>query len=73
MVLQMPRPSQHPKTGIYRCRQRIPEPLKAVIERDHGFRTELHENLGTRDAAEAKRLAAPVFAKFAAWLRAAEA
>ena len=73
MVLQMPRPSQHPRTGIYRCRQRIPEPLKAIIERDHGFRTELHENLGTKDAAEAKRLAMPVFAKFSSWLRAAEA
>ena len=51
MALAMARPWKHPKTGIYWLRKRIPEDLRPIL----GKREE-KASLGTRDAAEAKRL-----------------
>ena len=73
MVLKMPHPTPHPKSGVYRARVAVPAHLRAIIERDHGKRTELTENLGTKERAEAIRRSRPAFEKFDRWLRAAQA
>ena len=73
MALRMPHPTSHPKTGIFRARIAVPKHLRTIIQRDHGAGTELHENLGTRDKAEAVRRSRPVFDRFDGWLRAAQA
>jgi integrase len=51
MVLQMARPSRHPKTGIYLFRKRVPDALRGIIGK-----TEEKISLGTRDPAEARIL-----------------
>jgi hypothetical protein len=51
MALAMARPWKHPKTGIYWLRKRVPDDLRPIL----GKREE-KASLGTRDAAEAKRL-----------------
>ncbi len=50
MALAMARPWQHPKTGIYWLRKRVPDDLRPLI----GKREE-KRSLGTRDPDEAKR------------------
>ena len=58
MALAMARPWKHPKTGIYWLRKRVPEDLRPIL----GKREE-KRSLGTRDAAEAKRLHAQALAE----------
>jgi len=48
----MTRPTRHPRTGIYWVRKGVPKALHA-----HLGRWELAQSLGTKDPAEAKRLA----------------
>src|ERR1051325_3716691 len=50
MALRMARPWNHPKTGIYWLRKRVPQDLRPVL----GKREE-KRSLQTRDASEAKR------------------
>ncbi len=54
----MARPWKHPKTGIYWLRKRVPDALRPIL----GKREE-KASLGTRDAAEAKRLHAQALAE----------
>ena len=53
-------PVRHPKTGVYLFRQAVPKPLQAtvaeVLGRSGKRQLELKWSLGTKDAAEAKRL-----------------
>ncbi len=55
----MVNPQRHPKTGVYRLRQAVPEalrqPLATLLGRDKPVR-ELIRSLGTRDPQEAKGL-----------------
>ena len=51
----MTRPSQHPKTGIYRVRVAIPAPLRDLAKQQLGVSRELVENLRTKDPAEARK------------------
>lgn len=51
MVLQMPRPFKHPKTGVYYFRARVPADLVAQVGRK-----EVKVTLGTKDPALAKQL-----------------
>ena len=51
MVLKMPRPVKHPKTGIYQFRKRVPDDLRSMV----GKREE-KASLGTRDPGEARTL-----------------
>ncbi len=51
MVLQMPRPFKHPKTGVYYFRVRIPADLV-----DQMGKREFKVSLGTKDPTTAKRL-----------------
>jgi len=51
MTLAMAHPWQHPKTGIYWLRKRVPDDLRPLL----GKREE-RRSLGTRDCAEVKRL-----------------
>jgi hypothetical protein len=69
----MVQPTKHPKTHVFRIRQAIPPHLCDIIRRDHGVRSEPIRSLGTKDPAEAKRLAPPTFAQFGTWLSAAQA
>lgn len=76
MVLQMPRPYRHPKTGVYWYRQRVPAHLrtlakgKQVVVRVDGVPStykvgdELKVSLRTKDPLEAKRKAMDVQAEF---------
>ena len=73
MPIRMPHPTPHPKSGIYAARVAIPKHLREIIARRHGPRVEFRQNLGTRDKAEAVRLSRPIFERFDAFLRAAEA
>lgn len=68
MVLSMPRPSPHPKTGVYRARKAVPAELRAIVGK-----RELIETLGTKDPAEAKRRHPEVLERFEAILGAARA
>ncbi len=61
MALAMSRPWKHPKTGIYWLRKAVPADLRPVVGKREEKRT-----LGTRDAAEAKRLHAQVLAELEA-------
>lgn len=51
MVLQMPRPFKHPKTGVYYFRVRVPADLVPLVGK-----SEIKISLGTRDPAQAKEL-----------------
>lgn len=67
MVLPMSRPAQHPQTGVYLFRQRVPQDLKdklrgkplritvagEPVEATHG--SELKFSLRTKDVAEARQ------------------
>ncbi|WP_431285901.1 DUF6538 domain-containing protein [Humitalea sp. 24SJ18S-53] len=59
MVLPMPCPIKHPKSGVYRARQAVPAALRPFIGK-----TELLKTLGTKDPAEAKRRFPEVIAEF---------
>jgi len=50
---------KHPKTGVYRVRIRIPGRAQAAF----GGKREFLKSLGTKDLAEAKRLAFPIVAE----------
>jgi len=50
MVLNMPTPWKHPKTGVYWLRRRVPDHLQTLVGR-----TEIRNSLGTKDPSEAKR------------------
>lgn len=66
MALVMTRPTKDRKSGIWEVRKGVPEALRAIL----GTR-ELKRSLGTKDDAEARRLALPVIAEFEARLAAA--
>lgn len=51
MVLQMPRPFKHPKTGVYYFRVRVPADLVGILGK-----TEVKVSLGTKNPALAKEL-----------------
>ncbi len=53
MALAITQPTKHPKTGGYRVRKAVPKDLRAVVGKREPVRS-----LGTKDAAEARRLAA---------------
>lgn len=57
MSLSMIRPAKHPKSGVYRIRQRIPPALRETAHRLYGVRMELIENLRTKEPDEARRRA----------------
>src|SRR5215207_1289622 len=59
MVLAMSRPHKHPRTGIYWFRRRVPTDLV-----EHLGRKEVTRSLGTRDAAQAKKLYAEALADY---------
>ncbi len=58
MVLAMSRPFQHPKTGVYWLRKRVPTDLIRVV----GKKEERY-SLKTRDPSQAKRLHAEELAR----------
>ncbi|MFC7541769.1 DUF6538 domain-containing protein [Siccirubricoccus deserti] len=58
----MIRPVKHPKSQVYRIRKGIPAPLRHLF----GGKSELIESLGTKDPAEAKRLAPGVITRIEA-------
>jgi hypothetical protein len=58
MVLAMARPWQHPRTGIFWLRKRVPADLVPIVNRREEKRT-----LGTRDPAEAKKRHAEALAE----------
>ena len=62
MPLAMTRPSRHPKSGVFRIRKVIPEPLRDAAQRLYGVRAEFIETLATKNEAEARRLAPAVLA-----------
>lgn len=62
----MTRPTKHPKTGVYWIRKGVPKALRAAVGK-----RELIRSLGTKDCAEAKRLAPPILAEFDGILAAA--
>lgn len=51
MILQMPRPLKHPKTGVYYFRMRVPRDLVRVLGR-----AEVKFSLATKDPVLAKEL-----------------
>jgi integrase len=51
MVLQMPRPFKHPKTGVYYFRMRVPRDLVGIVGK-----AEVKISLATKDPALAKEL-----------------
>jgi integrase len=76
MGLNMPSPTKHPKTGVFRVRVAIPHKLRSTTARLYERRVEFVTSLETRDPIEAKRLAPDALADIAAKLaraRAAEA
>src|SRR5688572_24979829 len=58
MVLAMSRPFQHPKTGVFWLRKRVPTDLVSVLGK-----VEERYSLRTRDPSEAKRFHAEELAK----------
>ncbi|KKC33272.1 hypothetical protein WH91_09555 [Devosia psychrophila] len=76
MVLSMPRPYKHPKTGVYWYRQRTPAVIRAVAAGKSVIITidgrisqpkigaTVQVSLGTKDVAEAKRLAGEAQSQF---------
>lgn len=73
MGLKMVTPTKHPKTGTYRLRLAVPADLWETTGQLYGQRRELLENLGTKDAREAKSLAGAALARLQARLDAARA
>lgn len=77
MVLQMPRPFPHPKTGVYWYRERVPADIKSAAKgqivtlviagriAQHKIGDELKISLATKDAREAKARHAEVVPQFA--------
>jgi hypothetical protein len=63
MAVQMSRPTRHPKSGTYRVRLMIPPHLAATAHQMLGVRTELVENLKTKDMREAVRLGPAALAR----------
>jgi hypothetical protein len=61
MPLEMPRPSRHPKTGIYQLRKAVPKELRKLV----GKREE-KLSLDTHESVEAKLRFAKALAKFEA-------
>jgi len=57
MPLAMTRPTRHPKSGVYRLRKPIPPQHRETAQRLFGVSRELTVTLGTKDEAEARRLA----------------
>ncbi len=53
----MTRPTKHPKSGVYRVRLVIPQGLRETAKATFGVRRELVRSLGTKDGAEARKLA----------------
>lgn len=51
MVLQMPRPFKHPKTGVFYFRKTVPVHMRHLVRK-----REVKISLGTKDPIEAKRL-----------------
>lgn len=51
MVLPVPSPQKHPRTGVYYFRQRVPTDLRAAFGK-----AEVSWSLGTKDPQEARRL-----------------
>lgn len=72
MSLRMASPSKHPKTGTYRVRMAIPAHLRETTGRLYGVRAELIENLGTKDAKQARALATAASTRLRGQLEAAE-
>ncbi|MBU8547168.1 MULTISPECIES: site-specific integrase [Roseomonadaceae] len=68
MVLAMPRPQPHPKSGVFRTRVRVPRDLRQILGR-----LELVESLGTKDRTEAAKRHPEVLSRFLATLEAARA
>jgi len=66
VVLQMPRPQRHPKSGVYRTRVAVPYDLRETVGK-----AELIESLGTKDRAEAAGKHLTVYARMVATLAAA--
>ena len=71
MALAMTRPTKHPKSGTYVVRMAIPEDIRDACKRRYGARTELRENLGTKDAKQAKASAPAAMDRLRAKLAAA--
>lgn len=65
-VLPMTRPTRHPKTGPYVVRLAIPAELRDAAKTLFGVQRELRENLRTKDAREARRLAPDALARLRA-------
>ena len=61
----MTRPTTHPRTGGYLVRIAIPADLRETAMRLYGVGREFRENLRTKDAAQAKRLAPDAIARLA--------
>lgn len=53
MALAMVRPTKHPKTGVYRVRKAVPEPLREAALALFGTSRELIVSLKTKDPAQA--------------------
>lgn len=60
MALATTRPTLHPKAGVFIVRKAIPRPLAKSL---FGVRAEFIENLGTKDEAEARKLAPAALAR----------
>ena len=58
MSLRMAALTKHPRTGTYRVRLAIPAHLQATTARLYGRKVELIEDLGTKEPATARKLAA---------------
>lgn len=65
MVLSMPQPYKHPKTGVYWYRKVVPKPLRATIGK-----REIKRSLKTKDPTEAKRVHVEVAAEVERYLQA---
>jgi integrase len=76
VALSAIRPTKHPKSGVYRLRLTLPPALRETASRLFGVRTEIIENLKTKDPKEACRLASAahgrLYAKLDTIRRAAE-
>lgn len=68
MVLRMPTPYRHPKTGMFWMRQDIPPHLRPYVGKGT-----IRVSLGTKDDGEAKRLAPAVQERFNAVIASAKA
>ncbi len=73
MGLEMPSPTKHPRTGVYRVRVAIPIKLRPTTERLFARRVELVTSLKTSDSSEAKRHGSDALAEIEAKLATARA